>query len=60
MNEQDILRIVEESFDTHVYATATGWSFDGTPTGDLKGKDDFINEITEKLRILFIESDLSK
>lgn len=58
MNEDDILKIVNEAFDYHEiddYSDEENIAF-----AVLSGKSDFINEVKTKLHILFDENDLSK
>ena len=58
MNEQDILKIVEEAFDNQI--TADGWLDFGTPMATIYGKQFFLKEVSEKLKTLFNDNDLSK
>jgi hypothetical protein len=58
MNEKDIMKIVEDAFDDQISAEA--WSDDGTPMADITGKQFFLNQVEEKLKKLFNDSDLSK
>jgi hypothetical protein len=58
MEEKDILKIVEDAFDNQI--TADGWLDDGTPMATIVGKELFLKEVTEKLKKLFEENDLSK
>lgn len=58
MNENDILKIVEDAFDDQI--TADGWLDDGTPMGTIVGKQFFMKQVADKLKKLFDENDLSK
>ena len=43
-----ILKIVEDAFDEHILAD--GWIDCGTPMASILGREDFIKEITDKLK----------
>lgn len=58
MTEQDIAKIVEDAFDSHV--EAIGWNDDGTPMADLCGRGAFLSEVEDKLKELFADNDLAK
>ena len=58
MNENDILKIVEDAFDDQI--TADGWLDDGTPMATIEGKEFFMKQVADKLKNLFDENDLSK
>ncbi len=47
MKVEEILKIVEQAFDTHI--NANGWIDFETPRADLLGKQDFLKEIKTKL-----------
>lgn len=47
MKVEEILKIVEQAFDTHI--NANGWIDFETPGADLLGKQDFLKEIETKL-----------
>mgnify|MGYP001769192238 CR=1 FL=1 len=48
MNREDIIKIIEEVFDREIYSEV-GY-FLGCPTSDVKGKDDFLKEVNERLK----------
>lgn len=58
MNETDILKIVEEAFDNQI--SSEGWEDFGQPMSEVTGKEFFLKEVSEKLKLLFEDSDLSK
>ena len=58
MKEQDILKIVEETFSEEIYAE--GWLDWGTPMATLCGKEAFMKELENRLKKLFDDNDLSK
>ncbi len=48
MDNQEIFSIIEAAFNEHV--SADGWSDHGTPMATITGKEDFLNEVFEKLK----------
>ena len=58
MKEQDILKIVEETFSQEIYAE--GWLDWGTPMATLCGKEAFMKELEKRLKNLLDENNLSK
>jgi len=57
MNEQDILKIISESFDEEVFSSSDNTEF-GCITY-IEGKADFLKSVEYKLSKLFKENDLS-
>ena len=51
MNENDILKIVEDAFDDQI--EVDGWLDCGEPKATLLGKEFFMKQVTEKLKELF-------
>lgn len=58
MNQEDILKIVEEAFDEEISSMAFQSSL-GLES-EIQGKNEFMEKIKEKLNNLFNENDLSK
>lgn len=58
MNEKDILKIVEDAFDDQL--TVKCWLDDGSPMETIEGKEFFMKQISDKLKKLYDEHDLSK
>ena len=52
MKNEDILKIVEETFSEEVYSE--GWSDFGTSMSTLRGKESFMKSLSEKLKNMSI------
>lgn len=56
MNEDDVIKIVKELFDTEIY----GETDDPFRGADIMGKEQFFDKLKVRLKELFNDNDLSK